>query len=223
MANRNLFNEKIFNFSNIYWLLKDKDFYGKVKQLLSDKFIFNETVWSFSIYHGDFAGFAEYIKWKLDTKSMSIGFNYFESEILKVDNFKVREYNPLINSRVHDLGALKINILDKDFKITYHEFLVYLYEKKTSKKDAQLESKDFLLLATYLLLQDRVEDALKIFLKIESEKLGDELLIQYDYLAAYLNLYSDENDFQYAKSICIQHLENPSITWRNRFVDLANQ
>ena len=51
---------------------------------------------------------------------------------MEIDDFKVKEYNPLINARVHDIGSYKHNILDKDFKETYYEFLTYLFEKSPS-------------------------------------------------------------------------------------------
>lgn len=43
MKNNNISNPKIFNFDNIYWLLRDKEFYTEtVKILKSKKFLTEE-------------------------------------------------------------------------------------------------------------------------------------------------------------------------------------
>jgi len=96
--------------------------------------------------------------------------------------------------------------------------LSYLVEKHT------LESKDYLYLALYFLLQDRIDESLSIYPKIlESDLNGQKLFIQYQYLTAYLDLYSDYPHFKKARSICEEYLTYPVFTWRNRFIELANQ
>ena len=52
-------NRNVFKFDSIYWLLKDKEFYLKVIAILKDRFIFDEKVWSFSIYHCDLDNFKD--------------------------------------------------------------------------------------------------------------------------------------------------------------------
>ena len=99
---------------------------------------------------------------------------YFKNSQFTVDTFKFKEYNPLINSRVHDIGKHKQNIYNAEFKATYLEFLSYLVEKH------HLESKDYLYLALYFLLQDRIDESLSIYPKIREEDFKDqELFIQY--------------------------------------------
>jgi hypothetical protein len=80
---------------------------------------------------------------------------------------------------VHDLSSRGNNIRDTDFRLTYFEFLTYLSEKD------RISHEDYLVLTVYLLLQDRMDECLKIFTKISSEELNNGLLIQYDYLQAY--------------------------------------
>ena len=50
----------------------------------------------------------------------------------------------------------------------------------------------------YLLLQDRIEDAVVIFKKIPK---SDYLKLQYDYFAAYLDFYIDYPNFINAREI----------------------
>jgi len=84
-------------------------------------------------------------------------FSYLKSSIFGIDNFTVKEYYPLINSRVHDLSNRSNNIRDKDFKKTYLDFLTYVSEKNHPSNE------DNLLLSVYLLLQDRIDESLDRF------------------------------------------------------------
>lgn len=221
MKEQDLVNAEIFSFDSIYWLLKDPEFYREVISILKERFMFDPTVWSFSIMHGDYEIFSEFLKYQYEKSGINTaGFkiSYLKNSIIEVDGFQFKEYNPLINPRVHDIGEHKQNILNRDFKNTYSDFLGYLVDKRIPT------SRDYVYLGVYFLLQDRIEDALKIYEKINVEDLeGKELKIQYDYLTAYLDLYNDYPHFKKARKICEDYLAYPIFTWRNRFIDLANQ
>lgn len=47
--------------------------------------------------------------------------------------------------------------------------------------------------------------------------------IQYDYFAAYLDIYTGGPNFKRAREISQAYLEYPIISWRNLFVNLQNQ
>jgi hypothetical protein len=59
---KNIMNPNIFRFSDIYYLLKDKDFYIKVLAILRSRKIFDYTTWSFSIKHGDHQSLREFFQ-----------------------------------------------------------------------------------------------------------------------------------------------------------------
>ena len=222
MEKANLHNSEIFQFSNIYWLLDDKEFYQSVLALLRKKFIFDATVWSFSIKHGDYPTFVEYINQVYfvdNTPRIKDGDEvlFLDTDALKLDKFEFKEYNPLVNPRVHDIGEFKHNILNRDFKKTYYNFLKYLFQKTF------LTAKDLIYFCTYLLLQDRIDDTLAMYPHIKVEEISKEMKIQYDYLSAYLDLYTDYPKFAKARAICTEYLAYPIFTWRNRFIDLVNQ
>jgi hypothetical protein len=221
MDKQNLHNSEVFQFSNIYWLLDDESFYKSVLDLLRRKHIFDSTVWSFSIKHGDLDTFIEYMnyaRYKDSSVSLTDGeVLYLQTPILKVDRFSFKEYNPLINPRVHDIGEFKHNILNRDFKQTYLSFLRYLFQKTFPS------SKDYTYLCTYLLLQDRIDDCLALYKHIKADQISKDMKIQYDYLTAYLDLYSDFPKFTKAREICSEYLTYPVFTWRNKFIDLLNQ
>jgi hypothetical protein len=221
MEKENLHKDDIFQFNNIYWLLDDEQFYKSVIDLLRKKQIYEDTVWSFSVKHGDFSTFIEFLN-NSDMYDPSSSINggellYLNTPVLQVDKFTFKEYNPLINPRVHDIGEFKHNILNRDFKATYLEFLKYLFQKTF------LTSQDYTYFCTYLLLQDRIDDCLALFPRIKAEEIDKQMKIQYDYLVAYLDLYNDYPKFTKAREICSNYLTYPVYSWRNRFVDLLNQ
>jgi hypothetical protein len=53
MRSQNILDKNVFNFQDIYWLLNDKKFYDEVVRILEERFIFDDTTYSFSLYHGD--------------------------------------------------------------------------------------------------------------------------------------------------------------------------
>lgn len=219
MKEQNLHNQNIFNYDLILWLLKRKDFYEKVIEILRDRLFFNEDVWKFSVYHGDLRTAKEYLEYFFAEKGHFMPrLKYFKNSQFTIDSFQFKEYNPLINSRVHEIGKHKQNIYNNEFKETYLEFLSYLVEKHN------LESKDYLYLSFYLLLQDRIDECLQIFSKINGDDFKEaHLEIHYWYLTAYLDLYADYPHFKKAREICEKYLTCPIFTWRNRFIELANQ
>ena len=49
------------------------------------------------------------------------------------------------------------------------------------------------------------------------------MVLQYDYLIAYLDFMNGYPKFEKAKKICEKYLVYPVLTWRNLFVEIANQ
>ena len=139
------------------------------------------------------------------------------------------DYYPLINSRAHRISLRTVTgsstareplIMHESLYRTYKNFIFYLIEKPLWDLGDKME------LAYYLLLQDRVEEALKIFPKIdpktEIEKEG-RLKLQYDYMTAYLDFYLGAPDFKVARKIVAEYLQNPLISWRLMFKDMEQQ
>lgn len=62
----------------------------------------------------------------------------------------------------------------------------------------KLNNADYLCYTYYLLLQDRIQEAIKIFANINQDEFKHDhtLKIQYDYMTAYLDFYTgSENGF----------------------------
>lgn len=68
------------------------------------------------------------------------------TSLFKYDNFEPLEYDPLINPRAHNLSSKSENILNKNFRETYLNFLKYCASKPT------FSSRDRVIFTCYLLL-----------------------------------------------------------------------
>src|SRR5207249_4706818 len=83
----------------------------------------------------------------------------------------------------------------------------------------RLNDDDQLAVCYYLLLQDRIEEAMAAFGQVNADRITTKL--QYDDCAAYLVLYTDEP--RSAKAIAAKYGEHPVDRWRNAFRTIANQ
>lgn len=221
MKKENIANSKIFNFSDIYWLLRDKEFYTSCIDILKSKLLYDETVWSYSFYHGDKSGIFQLMS-NLDLKSYKI--QYFHNgregeEKVEFNQFQFKEYHPIISARFHQLSKEKTSILNVQFLETYLSFLQYYVEK-----ESHITVEDRLMLIYYLLLQDRIDEAILLFQQVVPEDPGlKNLELQYDYMTAYFDLYKGMPEFKKARSLCEKYLDYPIITWRSLFMEIANQ
>ena len=74
----------------------------------------------------------------------------------------------------------------------------------------ELDSADWTMVSYYLVLQDRVDDALAAFARIRPEELDSRL--QYDYLSAYLCFYT--GDVARARLLAEAYREHPVAHYR---------
>src|SRR5207249_2061932 len=83
----------------------------------------------------------------------------------------------------------------------------------------ELSPDDLLAVTYYLLLQDRVEEATDTFSRVNAAAVNERL--QYDYLAAYLDMFHDEP--QIAGALASKYAKHPVDRWRNAFAAVAAQ
>lgn len=212
---------KDFNWEYLYWMLPDKDFFIKIIALLREQRIYDPITWSYSLLHKtDQQSLLEYLDSNDPFKS-SIGY-YFNSKLVKVrpidSGVCLLDYYPLFNSRAHSIrreGDTPV-ILNYNLNTTYRIFLTYLSEKK------EWESTDIMNLAYFLLLQDRVQEAISFFNKIEPIKEGT-FQIQYDYMAAFLDFYVGGPKYSNAREIVKRYIDYPVLSWRLLFIDMEQQ
>jgi len=123
------------------------------------------------------------------------------------------EYRPFVNARAHALGK-KREILNDRFKEQYTKFLDELAFK------SELDNEDLLAATYYLLIQDRISEAISFFEKAEVNG-GGELEIQYDYLATYLDFYNE--DPKKAREIVKKYENYPIPKWHKLFAQIKDK
>ena len=215
---KNIWNHKVFDFNAVYWLLQDKDFFLQFIQILRERKHFNSVVWQFGFKHNDAQTIREYLA-SNSANPLSQHLLYLNSSLLCVDKLKLLEYHPFVNQRVHLLAGEKNRILNVQLREQYTAFVTYLSQRRT------LQAEHYLGLVYYLLLQDRVDDAISFFSKIDREEVrhSHQHELQYDYFAAYIDFFMGYPKFTVARDVCQKYLEYPVLSWRSLFVEVATQ
>jgi hypothetical protein len=137
------------------------------------------------------------------------------------DIFNFLDYFPLVNARAHRVGGMKTAstnsssetkawILNKNLRETYMRFVIQLALKQ------KWSAHDRLMFVNYLLMQERVTEAVAEFNKIKDSDLNDthgQAQIQYDYIKAYLDFFicgkSGSLEFKDARSIVGKYVNYP--------------
>ena len=138
-------------------MLKSKENFQKLLQILKRKRFFCPTIWSYSIFHNDLAAFKVFLRNSKPSLRSSIDTRHLDCKYLKIEKFTPLDYEPLINPRSFSLGKKQESIRNTSFRQTYTDFLKYCSEKE------YLEMKDWTILSHYLILQERIEEAKDIF------------------------------------------------------------
>jgi len=189
------------NLDKIAFRVQDRAFFDRVIPLLSRLHAYNNTLWSYGIKHNAPAVIAQFLL-HADGFVSQCG-DYLQSPLLVIDPvarkaYQHMEYKPLVNARAHQLGARR-QILNDRFHQQYHRLLKILSYRR------QLDDDDLMAVTYYLLLQDRVEEALGFFARVNPQRL--ETRLQHDYFNAYLAFYQEQPDR--AREIVTRYAEYP--------------
>ena len=196
------------NLDEIAWRMKDKAYFTKVINLLSDRGVYNRTLWEYAVHHNQPARMREYLE---RTKLAEQSGLYIDAPILKLDpverNFYEHlEYAPLVNPRAHKVGR-EHKIMNQKFRSNYDRFMKVLSYK------AELDDEDRLGVAWAMSLQDRVGDAISWFAKVDRKNISEQ--VQYDYLDSYLAFY--QSDVKRAERIASGYADYHVDRWRKKF------
>ncbi|MCX6998314.1 MAG: hypothetical protein NTV49_14825, partial [Kiritimatiellaeota bacterium] len=194
--------------NEIAWRMQDQAVFKQLTALLEARHVYQDTLWSYGIRHNDpetIRAFLRHAPWA-DRCGL-----YLVSPLLVLDPverlaYQHLEYAPLVNPRAHSVGA-KRKILNNRFREQYQRLM-----KVLSYKPA-FSAVDQLAVTYYLALQDRVEEALDWFRRVDRPAVPEQL--QCDYVEAYLAFY--RGDLEGARKIARRHAEHAVDRWRNRF------
>eukprot|EP00347_Sterkiella_histriomuscorum_P016748 403352004 len=214
-----------FSFSYIYWMLKDKAFYQKAIDILKERYIYDQTFWSFAFYHkDDEVTMKEYLKiTNFSQYNTDIG-THLQTKLLNVEpqdqSMKHLDYYPMMNARAHLVGDVQQWALNKNLRETFEKLLNHLI----LKDDLKLEEK--MILVYNFQLQDRIPDAIRLLnsIEIEMENPTESLKIQYDYMSAYFDFFTGEAErYKTARTIVRKYEDYPVASWRILFLEILDQ
>ncbi len=208
-------NVRALNLDKIAFRMKDRPFYESVLKLLTERHLYQPTLWSYGLHHADVTATRQYLL-HLDAFVAEAG-GPIDSPLLLIDpvarhTYEHLEYKPLVNARAHALGNRR-QIVNDRFHGQYHAFL------KTLSYSKQLTDADLLAVTYYLLLQDRIDEAVDTLARVKRENVPTKM--QYDYCAAYLEMFTD--DPKKARSIAAPYADHPVDRWRNTFAAIVSQ
>lgn len=199
----------------IAWRMADAAVFRQVLGLLRSRQAFHPLLWSYGIRHRDAVATREYLR-AADGFLAGCG-PALRSPLLTIDPVERRawqliEFAPLHNARAHPVGRRRV-IESSELARHWRGLLEGLAARP------RLQSGDWLLVTYYLLLQDRVGEALDAFARVDPA--GTPAQLQYDYLRSYLAFFAPEPGA--ARSIAAQHAEHPVARWRDRFRAVLRQ
>lgn len=208
-------NIQRLNLDKIAFRMRDKAFFEATISLLSARRVYHPTLWSYALLHNSPAAIHEFLR-HTDALVNETG-GRLTSPLLVVDPVERRsyehlEYKPLVNARAHALGKRR-QIVNNRLQEQYHRLLKQLAYVR------ELTDEDWLAITYYLVLQDRVDEALATFAKVRAEKVATRM--QYDYCAAYLDFFTA--DLAAARAIATKYVDHPVDRWRNTFTAVIAQ
>lgn len=192
----------------------DRSFFRKTIELLRDRHAYSSALWAYGLKHNDSDAIATWLK--QERKFLSRCGQVIESDLVSVNpvahkTYQHLDYKPLVNARAHQLGDRR-QILNNRFEVQYHALLNVLKYRR------ELNDEDRMAMTYYLLLQDRVGEAMSMFGGVQRGNL--ETQIQYDYFAAYLDCFRDEPS--QARQIVTQYVDYPVPKWEKAFAKVKS-
>jgi hypothetical protein len=199
----------------IAFRMADAKFFKQAIEILAARHAYNHVLWSYAVKHDVPSAVAEFLL-HADDFVNQCGL-YLKSPLLVIDPIARRtyqhlEYKPLVNARAHQLGKQR-QIVNDRFYAQYMQTLALMSYHRN------LSDPDLLAVTYYLLLQDRIEEGLDTFGRVNADALATRL--QYDYFAAYLDMFSDEP--KQAPAIVAKYGDYPVDRWKNAFQAISAQ
>ncbi len=180
-------NLQQIDLSRVAFRMQDKAFFGQVTELLSASGHFEPTLWAYALVHNEPAQIEQLLQNRPELIAR-LGV-VFSSPLIHVQpqeqmSYEHLDYRPLVVARTHRLGP-QAKILNAALHAQYHRLLAVMAHQPTISDSQRLS------LCYYLLLQNRIEEAMTWFDQVEVASL--ETKLQHDYFAAYLDFYRGEH------------------------------
>ena len=205
--------------SMILWRLSEKAFFEKVIGVLTERQIFDRDVFNYGFKHAHKESMRQVLlrdpNFLMDTGGV------FECDLLTVNPQELRfwellEYDPFVNARAwHDSESPKKRVLNPALDTQLSTFFSYLSHQSAKVIDDEAK----LAIVYYLLLQDRYEEGLVWFRRIDPDNVTTKL--QFDYLRCWL-AFLEEKPGE-AEGIAKKYAAYPVDRWREKFEEVLAQ
>ncbi len=208
-------NLHLLEMDKIAWRCQEKGFFTKALTLLNARHVYAPTLWSYSLKHHDAVALGQWLQHQDGWLAEMVP--SFHSKWLTLDpveryDYEQLEYSPLVNARAHLLGTERM-LLNDHFLGQYQHFLTLLAHQPQLDDEAKLS------VVYYLLLQDRVEEALTWWAKVDGSKVAEQL--QVAYLQCVLAFY--QADTATARKLATAHANESVPRWKDKFVEVLAQ
>lgn len=201
------------------WRLSEKAFFENVVAVLTDRQYFDQRVFAYGFKHKHVAAMREYLLHEVQVLKSAGG--VFDSELVKVRPqelglWELLEYDPFVNARAwHDMESPWDRVLNPALKEQLKMFFGYLSHQPATAIDDDSR----LAIVYYLLLQDRYEEGLVWFRRIDPDKVTTK--IQMDYLRCWLAFLEEKPGD--AEGIAKAYAAYPVDRWREKFEEVLAQ
>ena len=208
-------NLQEIDLARIAWRMADKAFFAKTLGLLRARQIYHPVLWSFALRHDDTQAAREFLAHQEGLARETGG--WINSALADYDPVTLKflehlEYKPLIHARTHALGKTR-QIVNPRILEQYHNLMRVLALKPALTND------DWLQVAYYLLVQDRVAEAIEAHQRVPVATVATA--IQHDLMGAWLAMAREDLDT--AEALAKKHASYPVDRWRAAFALVAEQ
>ncbi|MBL8735557.1 MAG: hypothetical protein JNL12_03950, partial [Planctomycetes bacterium] len=179
-------NVQRLELARIAWRMKDREFFTQTLAKLRARHVYDDTLWSYALLHRDAAACGEHLRHQeqfLGQCGLAIDSPLLRFEPKERRQYQHLELDPLVHPRAHPLGGQRV-LGNQDLARQYSQLMTLLGYHDT------LSSDDWLVVSYYLLLQDRIEEGLAAFAKVDATQVATR--VQYDYLAAYTCFFTGD-------------------------------
>jgi hypothetical protein len=200
-------NLATLDLERVAWRLRERAAYDAILGALERRRVYSEPLWAYALLHRDgprIRTWLRALRGQLSEAGPVLEMLDLDAEAL--GSYEHLELAPLINARAHRLGP-KLRILDHGLAAQYDRFLELVAHRPAPTAE------DLLAATSYLVTQDRIDDALAMLGRVRAEAIADRM--QHDYLAAYLACVTGE--LERARELASRWREHPVDRWRHRF------
>jgi hypothetical protein len=209
-------NLRRLDLTKVAWRCRESDgFFNNVVEILDGRHYYDPVIFSYAVQHNVLEPMRQFLlhadgflancgAW-IDTKLVTI-------DPVERKNYQHLEYSPLVNARTYALGGSR-KVLNDRFRNQYLQLMrIFSYR-------AQLDAADNMTLTYYQLLQDRIDEALAAFDKVDRSALPTQL--HYDYLKVYTSFFREDPGT--ARAVAEQYADYPVDRWQKVFHEVTAQ